>query len=764
MKIILFNILLVFSIYSQVVGPNYLIDSEGSVIRDSLQKSKYLLWNAQLSESSYPLVSNPNGFEVSEKYKLKRPKLSNFRTKNLNNQIIREINGPQTFDYRLTQVHVMDSTVVNTSLTFSSNTISNKIKLANTQYSYPVIVQNLEDIPDNLNTSSTFDFGTGKLDNSINTTLYLVNKGHSELIIQNGFKYNLENRSFSSEKVGEVFLQRVHWQKDFERRITTTNVRGVVPTEADSVYYPGETITRGENNGLEYDTTDNVNYLVLKKGEFVPLYLDIRPRFVGQFFDSLIAEVDDGLNTWNSRLRYQLKADWDIEFFIGNDRRKTDYQVQDTDENGNIVNKFDPNSQNSQDYPGFEVQFPGLREVDPANNFTGANIAPVYLANNKGSRTRLGSFDLIGSYNASIMFIDSITFVKNDLITVLKDGQENQDSVWYHSEKDSSLAMRETPFQNGEWITDPDEDNIKYWQTLDENNNPLWRLEAYWHDILLQSTLSKSKLGDKYTDLLSRHGDTLKIEEKVPYGTFRIKMRSLKNEAAREQLESNPTRFDEYQLGLHQDEINEEETFSYLSDGSFDDIKEQEETIYDIQHVKQPIAFIHYRALLGDTNVTNINFNLFELRGEGESSTITNTFQSFTNEDNKSSLYNNVTTNNFPSFKSYGKLVIDSLRFFNERRLSDYANPKFVSASAYPNPNKNITSGFYVEFELENDSELSIEIISMEGIPVKQVDAEFYSAGKHTKRIFFDKQIPTGSYLVAFKSNTYVESKILVVE
>jgi hypothetical protein len=81
-----------------------------------------------------------------------------------------------------------------------------------------------------------------------------------------------------------------------------------------------------------------------------------------------------------------------------------------------------------------------------------------------------------------------------------------------------------------------------------------------------------------------------------------------------------------------------------------------------------------------------------------------------------------------------------------------------IAYSMYPNPT---TNSFHVDFELDNESEVSIELYTIDGKKIRQIESKTIESGKHSKIIDIE-DLTAGSYFVTFKIGNAKFSNIII--
>jgi hypothetical protein len=89
-------------------------------------------------------------------------------------------------------------------------------------------------------------------------------------------------------------------------------------------------------------------------------------------------------------------------------------------------------------------------------------------------------------------------------------------------------------------------------------------------------------------------------------------------------------------------------------------------------------------------------------------------------------------------------------------KLNSYKNK--IAYSMFPNPT---TDSFRIEFELENQSEVSIELYSIDGKKIRQIENKTIENGKYSNIINIE-DLSAGSYLVTFKIDNAKFSNIII--
>lgn len=93
-------------------------------------------------------------------------------------------------------------------------------------------------------------------------------------------------------------------------------------------------------------------------------------------------------------------------------------------------------------------------------------------------------------------------------------------------------------------------------------------------------------------------------------------------------------------------------------------------------------------------------------------------------------------------------------------RMGAVADVAAIEAGVAPNPTNGITS---VNFYMENESEVEISVLNMQGVKVKDVVKGVYGSGENTESFSVSDMIP-GLYVVSIKSEVGSKSIILSVE
>lgn len=81
-----------------------------------------------------------------------------------------------------------------------------------------------------------------------------------------------------------------------------------------------------------------------------------------------------------------------------------------------------------------------------------------------------------------------------------------------------------------------------------------------------------------------------------------------------------------------------------------------------------------------------------------------------------------------------------------------------ISYSMYPNPANNL---FKIEFDLDQQSEISIALYTIDGKKIQQIESKTITSGKYSK-IVDVQNLATGSYLATFKIDDVSFSKIIL--
>jgi hypothetical protein len=89
-------------------------------------------------------------------------------------------------------------------------------------------------------------------------------------------------------------------------------------------------------------------------------------------------------------------------------------------------------------------------------------------------------------------------------------------------------------------------------------------------------------------------------------------------------------------------------------------------------------------------------------------------------------------------------------------KLNSFENK--ISYSMYPNPT---TNSFNLEFELDKQSEVSIELNSIDGKKIRQIENKTIDSGKYSNSINI-ADLSAGSYLLTFKIDNSKFSKIII--
>jgi 5-hydroxyisourate hydrolase-like protein (transthyretin family) len=76
----------------------------------------------------------------------------------------------------------------------------------------------------------------------------------------------------------------------------------------------------------------------------------------------------------------------------------------------------------------------------------------------------------------------------------------------------------------------------------------------------------------------------------------------------------------------------------------------------------------------------------------------------------------------------------------------------------YPNPT---TNSFKIEFELEKQSEVSIELYSIDGKKIRQIENKTIDSGKYSNIINMEN-LSAGSYMLTFKIDNSKFSKVII--
>jgi hypothetical protein len=89
-------------------------------------------------------------------------------------------------------------------------------------------------------------------------------------------------------------------------------------------------------------------------------------------------------------------------------------------------------------------------------------------------------------------------------------------------------------------------------------------------------------------------------------------------------------------------------------------------------------------------------------------------------------------------------------------KLNSFENK--ISYSMYPNPT---TNSFKIEFELEKQSEVSIELYSIDGKKIRQIENKTIDSGKYSNIINMEN-LSAGSYMLTFKIDNSKFSKVII--
>lgn len=81
-----------------------------------------------------------------------------------------------------------------------------------------------------------------------------------------------------------------------------------------------------------------------------------------------------------------------------------------------------------------------------------------------------------------------------------------------------------------------------------------------------------------------------------------------------------------------------------------------------------------------------------------------------------------------------------------------------ISYSMFPNPT---TNSFYIEFNLDKQSEVLIELYSMDGKKIRQIENKTIDSKKYSKMVSI-ADLSSGSYLLTFKIDNATFSKIII--
>lgn len=654
-------------------GPNY------AKKNDTLQ---YFLWESGIKSTQYASTF------TSGKYVLRKAGIGLFGMNNLS-----QTRSDEKEPFKLSSYNIIEDYKMNDSL---------KVKMMPTLFAHPVFVQNEVDIADALNSSKPIEYGFRRLDEMITDTVILINKGHSRLNISDGMFFNLDSKTFTPNKtISPVLLTKKQWAKEFDRRLTTKESRNL--DVIDSLFHPANNF---DESGKTYDTNTYVS-VRLNSGDYVPLYFDIMPRYVGAMGDTILIDIDDGLNRRRAGVTLSLTGEWEIDYFIG-DGEISEKEIY-TGENPIDQYKFDDIGEenfNREGYDrnniilGVEINRPGYGEN---SSHKGRGIAPVFISNNKGYRTRISSIDLVGRFNPDVMFIDSIVPAE----------------VW-SSDKYSG-----------------------------------WKIDLDWQD---------AKFSEVFKDS-THYYDDIDSDYNKSVSQFRIKAYSEINKNKIKLLEDNQIDKEKWLDSLLKGFINIENEhiiLSYFENASFNVGEDNDNAIMDIT---EPIAFIHYTTLLGNADSTLITMDT--LYSTEESATVS--MQDMdgiirTSAHNKYleySLFDSLSKSKLPMMSSKGILKIKGLIFSDKRTRKVEESPEITNV--FPNPT-NMDKELTVKYSLYKDSKISFSLVSTSGEVFELgYDVDEKKGIDKEKTFIIDDSYPKGAYYLIIRSGKDLASKLLII-